>query len=208
MPFVFSISVLPASAFENLNSLETLNIQNNKLTRIPEEVMEPIIDTLRVVDIVGMYKSALRTDIHIWQKKNTPWTKCMRVRFFFSISHIYLTPNQFLFLTFVLTFWYNLLFGCSFLDNPLICSCELIWFPELLQSLKDRDDEMTQKKRPMCLMEKEHREYFVQSMPLGRMNCVGKRTMVNSKLNSGAATTDQMLLFSLISIISLYFWAD
>ena len=40
-------------AFDNLNSLETLNIQNNKLTRIPEEVMEPIIDSLRVVDITG-----------------------------------------------------------------------------------------------------------------------------------------------------------
>lgn len=40
-------------AFENLNSLETLSIQNNKLSRIPEEVMEPIIDTLRVVDIMG-----------------------------------------------------------------------------------------------------------------------------------------------------------
>lgn len=40
-------------AFENLNSLETLSIQNNKLTTIPEEVMEPIIDTLRVVDIMG-----------------------------------------------------------------------------------------------------------------------------------------------------------
>lgn len=51
--FFFSISVLPALAFENLNSLETLSIQNNKLTRIPEEVMEPIIDTLRVVDIMG-----------------------------------------------------------------------------------------------------------------------------------------------------------
>lgn len=136
------ISVLPASAFENLNSLETLNIQNNKLTRIPEEVMEPIIDTLRVVDIV---------------------------------------------------------------DNPLQCSCELIWFPELLQSLKDRDDEMTQKKRPMCLMANEHREYFVQSMPLGRMNCVGKR-LVNSQLNSGASATNRiMLLFSLLSMISLYF---
>lgn len=47
--------MLPASSFENLNSLETLNIQNNKLTRIPEEVMEPIIDTLRVVDIVGKF---------------------------------------------------------------------------------------------------------------------------------------------------------
>jgi len=39
--------------FENLNSLEQLNIQNNKLMRIPEDVMEPIIDTLRVIDIMG-----------------------------------------------------------------------------------------------------------------------------------------------------------
>lgn len=39
--------------FENLNSLETLKIQNNKLVRIPEEVMEPVIDTLRGVDIMG-----------------------------------------------------------------------------------------------------------------------------------------------------------
>lgn len=51
-----SIKMLPAMAFENLNSLETLNIQNNKLTRIPEEVMEPIMDTLRVVDIMGKLK--------------------------------------------------------------------------------------------------------------------------------------------------------
>lgn len=39
--------------FENLNSLETLNLQNNKFTKIAEEVMEPIMDTLRVVDITG-----------------------------------------------------------------------------------------------------------------------------------------------------------
>lgn len=51
--FIHSIKTLPALAFENLNSLETLSIQNNKLTRIPEEVMEPIMDTLRVVDIMG-----------------------------------------------------------------------------------------------------------------------------------------------------------
>ena len=39
--------------FDNLNSLETLNLQNNKLHHIPEEIMEPILDTLRVVDIMG-----------------------------------------------------------------------------------------------------------------------------------------------------------
>lgn len=51
----FSIRMLPTNAFENLNSLENLNIQNNKLTSIPEDIMEPIIDTLRVVDIMGNY---------------------------------------------------------------------------------------------------------------------------------------------------------
>lgn len=57
-------------------------------------------------------------------------------------------------------------------DNPLLCSCELLWFPKLLKSLKDRDDEMTQKKRPMCTMANENREYFVQNMPVERMNCI------------------------------------
>ena len=126
----YSITILPALAFENLNSLETLNIQNNKLVRIPEEVMEPIMDTLRVVDIMGE---------------------------FWGFGRLLSAP---------------LLISILFLDNPLICSCELMWFPNLLQDLKDRDDEMTQKKRPMCTMVNEHREYFVQSMPIERMNCI------------------------------------
>lgn len=90
-------------------------------------------------------------------------------------------------------------------DNPLICSCELIWFPNLLQSLKDRDDEMTQKKRPMCLMANEHREYFVQSMPLERMNCAVGKQLVNSQLNSDATMNRFLIPLSVISMISLYF---
>lgn len=128
-------------AFENLNSLETLNIQNNKLTRIPEEVMEPIIDTLRVVDIMGECNCAWNYFIGLVKLKN----------YFFDLP-----------------------------DNPLICSCDLIWFPNLLQDLKNRDDEMTQKKRPVCTMPNEHREYFVQSMPIERMNCIGKNLVRNS----------------------------
>lgn len=41
--------------FENLNSLETLNIQNNKLSKLPEDIMEPLMDSLRVVDITGEF---------------------------------------------------------------------------------------------------------------------------------------------------------
>jgi len=50
---LFSIKVLPSLLFENLNSLETLNLQNNKLQRIPQDIMEPVIDTLRIIDITG-----------------------------------------------------------------------------------------------------------------------------------------------------------
>lgn len=49
----FSIKFLPSMIFENLNSLETLNVQNNKLSHIPQDIMEPITDTLRIIDITG-----------------------------------------------------------------------------------------------------------------------------------------------------------
>lgn len=39
--------------FENLNSLETLNLKNNKLVHIPEDVIEAVADTLKMIDITG-----------------------------------------------------------------------------------------------------------------------------------------------------------
>lgn len=47
------IKVLPPMVFENLNSLEILNLQNNKLTRITEDITENIVDTLEVLDLTG-----------------------------------------------------------------------------------------------------------------------------------------------------------
>lgn len=61
----YSIKSVPSMVFENLNSLETLNIQNNKLTRIPADVMDPIVDTLRVVDITGKHNCVFFTYL-IW----------------------------------------------------------------------------------------------------------------------------------------------
>jgi len=53
----FSIKEISPQAFENLNSLETLNLQNNKLKYIPEDIMESIVDTLRNIDIMGKSKA-------------------------------------------------------------------------------------------------------------------------------------------------------
>jgi Leucine-rich repeat (LRR) protein len=39
--------------FEALNSLEILNLQNNKLSHIAEDVIENLVDTLKVIDITG-----------------------------------------------------------------------------------------------------------------------------------------------------------
>ncbi|KRT79589.1 hypothetical protein AMK59_7218 [Oryctes borbonicus] len=96
-------------AFDNLNSLETLSLQNNKLMHIPEEIMEPVVDTLKVIDIM---------------------------------------------------------------DNPLVCDCDLQWYGNWINSLKD--DDIMHKKRTVCMMSHEHREYNLQNLPLEKMNCVIK----------------------------------
>lgn len=66
------------------------------------------------------------------------------------------------------------MFVLNLTDNPLLCDCELQWYRNWLKTLKDKDDEMMQKKRTVCTMQNEHREYSLQSLPLEKMNCVIK----------------------------------
>jgi hypothetical protein len=61
-----------------------------------------------------------------------------------------------------------------FSDNPLECDCTLRWYREWLKNLRDKDDDVMIKKRTLCTMASEHREYKLQELPLERMNCVGK----------------------------------
>lgn len=76
-----------------------------------------------------------------------------------------------------------------------------MWFPNLLQELKNRDDEMTQKKRPVCTMPVEHREYFVQSMPLERMNCNLKMPSANGVVSMAPVT---VISFNLLIMAAVF----
>lgn len=64
---------------------------------------------------------------------------------------------------------------------------------------------MTQKKRPMCTMPNEHREYFVQNMPLERMNCIGKNLGRAGLSGSGQIVIINIFLsFSMIGLLSCF----
>lgn len=93
----------------------------------------------------------------------------------------------------------------SLLDNPLLCTCELMWFPHLLQELKNRDDEMTQKKRPVCTMQNEHREYFVENMPIERMNCDMKIPIPNGVVALSTVAVSSLNLNLLIVALIVAF---
>ncbi|KAG7212334.1 hypothetical protein KM043_012656 [Ampulex compressa] len=81
-------------------------------------------------------------------------------------------------------------------DNPLICDCELRWYSAWLENLHDKDDEMMSKKRTVCTMVSEHREYSVQNIPLERMGCVGK----NAGRTSPVGAASQVCLDALLCL--------
>ena len=47
------ISEIPTPTFEDLTSLEWLKLNNNKLRTLPYELVEPILDTVKHIDIHG-----------------------------------------------------------------------------------------------------------------------------------------------------------
>jgi len=58
---------------------------------------------------------------------------------------------------------------------------------------------MMSKKRTVCMMASEHREYSVQSIPLERMGCAGK----NGKFSLSSATGCRMYVDATLSLIVL-----
>ena len=56
-PFVFRIKDIPATAFQDLHSLEWIKLYNNVLSTLHYELMEPVLDTLMHIDIHSKFLS-------------------------------------------------------------------------------------------------------------------------------------------------------
>ena len=51
----YRIKNIPATAFQDLHSLEWIKLYNNLLTTLHYELMEPVLDTLQHIDIHSKY---------------------------------------------------------------------------------------------------------------------------------------------------------
>ena len=142
--------------------------------------MDSIVDTLKNIDIMGKSK-IIELKISFTLEMKTYYVVQTEVSLPFRIYNYnavgisnFPTP---------LSSW---IWSLCFSDNPLVCDCSLRWYRDWLKNLRNKDDEMMQKKRTICTMVGEHREYKVQELPIDRMNCVGKNLEQTSS-NEGTA---------------------
>ncbi|XP_036332262.1 slit homolog 3 protein [Rhagoletis pomonella] len=153
------IQSIPSDALRPLHRLRHLDLRNNNISFIQEDAFTGFGDSLAFLDFqkndIKVLPSMIFENLNSLETLNIQNNKLSRIPL--DIMEPITDTLRIIDIT----------------DNPLICSCELTWFPKLLQDLKNRDDEMAQKKKPVCHMPIENRQYYVQAMPLEKMHCGG-----------------------------------
>ncbi|KAI9576030.1 hypothetical protein GQX74_013730 [Glossina fuscipes] len=175
------ITGVPANVFSHLSLLNSLELEGNKIVNIDKDAfrgLEENLQYLRLGDnnIHAIPSEALRPlhrlrHLDLRNNNISVISDDAFTGYGDSLTFLNLQKNDIKILPSMIFENLN-----SLENNPLVCSCELTWFPKLLQELKNRDDEMAQKKKPVCHMSIENREYYVQAMPLEKMHCVGLQT--------------------------------
>lgn len=160
-----NIQSIPSEALRPLHRLRHLDLRNNNISFIQEDAFAGYGDSLTFLNFqkndLKVLPSMIFENLNSLETLNIQNNKLSR------IPQDIMEPIT------------DTLRIIDITDNPLVCSCELTWFPKLLQDLKNRDDEMAQKKKPTCLMPIENRQYYVQTMPLEKMHCGGKNAAPN-----------------------------
>ncbi|XP_073972198.1 uncharacterized protein isoform X2 [Rhodnius prolixus] len=170
-----NLHMIPSDALRKLHRLRHLDLRSNNISIIPDDAFAGYGDS---ITFLNLQKNDIKTLPTLgFDNLNSLETLNLQNNKLVHIPEEIMEPIV------------DTLRVVDIMDNPLICDCELRWYKEWMKNLKDKDDEMMQKKRTVCTMIQQHREYHVQDMPLDIMNCVGKNMERTSANGAGTGAT-------------------
>ncbi|KAH0999764.1 leucine-rich repeats and immunoglobulin-like domains protein 2 [Dendroctonus ponderosae] len=172
-----NIHTIPTEALKRLHRLRHLDLRSNNISFISEDAFAGYGDS---ITFLNLQKNDIRSlSGMIFENLNSLETLNLQNNKLMHVPEDVMEPIL------------DTLRVVDLMDNPLLCDCELQWYKNWLRNLKDKDDEMMQKKRTVCTMQHEHREYSLQSLPLDKMKC-----KIKSYENSAYSSADTQVAAS------------
>ncbi|XP_030760953.1 leucine-rich repeats and immunoglobulin-like domains protein 2 [Sitophilus oryzae] len=184
-----NIHTIPTEALKRLHRLRHLDLRANNISFIAEDAFAGFGDS---ITFLNLQKNDIRSlNGMIFENLNSLETLNLQNNKLMHIPEDVMEPIL------------DTLRVVDIMDNPLLCDCELQWYKNWLRNPKDKDDEMMQKKRTVCTMQHEHREYSLQSLPLDKMKCKIKsyENSAYSAATRQAGVLETSLLLSICVLI-------
>ncbi|XP_066593788.1 leucine-rich repeat-containing protein let-4 [Prorops nasuta] len=177
-----NLHTVPSDALRRLHRLRHLDLRANNITTLPEDAFTGYGDS---ITFLYLQKNLIKVlPFLVFENLNSLDTLNLQNN---KLTQI---PEE------VMEGIVDTLRHLDITDNHLICSCELRWYPIWLRSLRDKDDDMMSKKKAVCTMTSEHREYTIENIPFKRMNCEFE---IAERTSSGTTAVDFAIIIKYLT---------